>query len=91
MSAMTWQYHKTESSSQQIAGTSITVMNKLKYTSLINVISSIIVFVLSYFCSIEYEVIGVCSVILLGNIVKIVGANIVYKNVLHTLNMIEYF
>lgn len=71
------------SSSQQIAGTSITVMNKLKYTSLINVISSIIVFVLSYFCSIEYEVIGVCTVILLGNIVKIVSANIVYKNVLH--------
>lgn len=70
------------SASQQIAGTSIVVLNKIKYTSIINIVVSLLTLVIAYFVSIGYGVLGVCVVNFIGLIIKIVLCNIVYVKVL---------
>lgn len=68
--------------SEQIANTSVIVHNKVKYTSLINIIVSCICLVISYYVSLEYGVVGMCAVICIGSCIKSILVNIVYWKVL---------
>lgn len=78
------------SASQQIANTSVIVHNKVKYTSLINIIVSSICLVISYLVSITYGVVGMCAVICVGSCIKSLVVNIVYKKVLK-IDVITFF
>ena len=70
------------SASQQIAGTSIVVLNKLKYTANINIIVSCMFLLFAYILSKPYGVVGACIAIFVGLLIKLFCTNIVYIKVL---------
>lgn len=70
------------SASQQIANTSIIVLNKVKYHALINLFTAVINIVVSYFVAQKFGVIGVCGTTGIVFLLRIVALNIVYKKVL---------
>lgn len=66
------------SASQQIAASSIVVLNKVKYTAIITFLTGIINIILSYFIAGKYGVIGVCAVTCAVFFLKIFLQNIIY-------------
>lgn len=77
---LSWPYYI--SASQQIANTSITVLNKVKYSALINVFAGVLNLILSYFVCKKFGVVGVCTVTGIVFLIRIIMLNIVYKSVL---------
>lgn len=71
------------SASQQIANTSLVVLNKVKYSALICLIAGIINLIVSYIIAEHFGVIGVCATIGALFIVRIIALNMVYKIVLN--------
>lgn len=78
------------SASQQIANTSIVVMNKVKYSALINLITGLINLGASYFVAQGFGVVGVCMVTSIVFILRIISMNIVYNKVLN-IDIITFF
>ncbi len=78
------------SSSQQIAETSVTVMNKVQYSALINLIIGVTNLIVAYFVSQKYGVIGVCTVTGAMFILRSVLSNLVYIFVLK-INILKFF
>lgn len=78
------------SASQQIAGTSIVVLNKLKYISNINISVSCVSLLIAYFVSVPYGAVGVCTVVFVGLLVKAFCENIVYVRILK-IDIIHFF
>jgi O-antigen/teichoic acid export membrane protein len=78
------------SASQQIANTSITVLNKVKYYALINLATGLLNLVGSYFVCRAWGVVGVCAFTGLSFMLRIILLNIVYKSVLH-IDIWEFF
>lgn len=71
------------SASQQIANTSISVLNKVKYYALINLITGVFNLICSYFACQFFGVVGVCAVTGGAFVLRIVLLNIVYVKCLH--------
>lgn len=70
------------SASQQIAMTSIVVLNKLRYTSINSIVTSSICLLVAYFVSDDYGALGVCAVTSAGIFTRLLLANIIYKRVI---------
>lgn len=70
------------SASEQIADNTIVVLNKIKYSALINVITGILNLVLAYFIAPQYGIIGVCFITGLIFWIRIIFLNIVYYYIL---------
>ena len=78
------------SASQQIANTSISVLNKVKYYALINLVTGLFNLICSYFVCQCFGVVGVCAVTGGAFILRIVLLNIVYLKALH-IDIITFF
>lgn len=74
--------HYLISAPQQIANTSVNVLNKLKYTSTANLLFSLISLVAVYFVSSKFGVLGTCVVVFIFNILKQIYYNFIYIKVL---------
>lgn len=70
------------SAAQQIANTSVVVMNKVKYSALINLVTGLINLGSSYVIAQKWGVIGVCGVTSIVCFIRIICLNIIYNNVL---------
>lgn len=70
------------SASQQIANTSVVVMNKIKFSAIINLITGLINLGASYFVAQRYGVIGVCLVTCIVFLLRTICLNVIYKYVL---------
>lgn len=77
---LSWPYFI--SASQQIGNTSITVLNKVKYSAMIGVLSGVINIVLCYLLCPRFGVVGVCVGTGFIFLIRTVCYNIVYKRVL---------
>lgn len=71
------------SASEQIASSSITALNKVKYSAIINMITGVFNLVVAYFVSKKMGVIGVCLVISLTFILRVIAENVIYKKILN--------
>ena len=71
------------SASQQIANTSISVLNKVKYCSLIKVITAVFNLICVLFLCQIFGVVGVCAVASSIFLLRIILYNIVYVKILH--------
>ena len=71
------------SASQQIANTSIGVLNKVKYYALINLATGSFNLICSYFACQLFGVVGVCAVTGGAFVLRIILLNIVYVKELH--------
>lgn len=78
------------SASQQIANTSIIVMNEIKYSALINLIIGLINIISAYFIAQKYGVIGVCIVTGLLFLFRTFCMNIVYRKLLN-IDVVSFF
>lgn len=70
------------SASQQIANTSISVLNKVKYYALINLVTGLFNLICSYFVCQIWGIVGVCAVTGGAFILRIILLNAVYVKVL---------
>lgn len=70
------------SAAQQIGNTSVVVLNKIKLSAIINLFTGLINLIGAYFIADKFGVIGVCSLIGLISIIRVICYNIVYLNVL---------
>lgn len=71
------------SASQQIASSSMIVMNKIKYTAVINLLTGIFNLVTAYLVAPQVGVVGVCALIALIYWIRIIFCNVIYKHVLN--------
>lgn len=78
------------SASQQIANTSIVVLNKVKFHAIINLTTGILNLILCYFVSQIYGVVGTCCVISVILFLRIFVLNVVYYCVLK-INIWSFF
>ena len=78
------------SASQQIANTSITVLNKVKYWAVINLATGVINLIGAYFICPLWGVTGVCAVTGLAFFLRVVLLNIVYAVSLH-IDIVTFF
>lgn len=78
------------SASQQIANTSITVLNKVKYYALINLVTGLLNLIGAYFICQMLGVVGVCAITGFSFVVRIILLNIVYVRVLH-IDIVTFF
>ena len=78
------------SASQQIAGTSIIVLNKVKYSAIICLSTGIANLIISYFIAKQFGVVGVCATIGTIFIIRTVAMNLVYHFVLK-IEIIKFF
>lgn len=78
------------SASQQIANTSVVVMNKIKYSAIINLVTGLINLSASYFVAQKFGVIGVCLVTCIIFLLRTICMNLVYKNILK-INIAKFF
>ncbi len=70
------------SASQQIADTSIVVLNKVKYHALLNLAAGVINIIVAFFVAPRLGVVGVCCATGVIFMARIVGLNVVYRFVL---------
>lgn len=78
------------SASQQIANTSISVLNKVKYYAFINMVTGLFNLICSYFVCQFFGVVGVCAVTGGAFVLRIILLNIVYVKSLH-IDIIMFF
>lgn len=78
------------SASQQIANTSVVVMNKIKYSAIINLITGLINIGVAYFVAQVFGVIGVCIVTGIVFLIRTLCMNVVFKKVLN-IDIITFF
>lgn len=78
------------SASQQIASSSIIVMNKIKYTAVINLVTGVMNLVLAYLLAPKTGIIGVCASIALVYWIRIVLSNIVFRCILN-IDIMDFF
>lgn len=71
------------SASQQIADTSLIALNKVKYSSIIYMVTGVVNLVLSYFLAQSFGIIGVSFTIGLTFWMRVIFLNIIYVKVLH--------
>lgn len=77
------------SASQQIGDTCITVLNKVKYQAIINLITGLLNLIGSYFIASHYGVVGVCGLIGAISLLRCYIMNAVYYSVLK-INIITF-
>lgn len=75
---------------EQIAATSVTVQNKIKYTSMINLVTSVLGLIVAYFVASKAGVVGVCTVICIVNFAKYFAYNYVYYKIMN-INIFSFF
>lgn len=78
------------SASQQIANTSLTALNQIKYQAIINVITGIINLVFVYLLGGKFGIIGVSFTIGFIYWLRVILLNIVYIKILH-INIFQFF
>jgi len=78
------------SSSQQIATSSVIALNKIKYTTIINIITGILNLGAAYLLAPRFGIIGVCDSVCITFLLRIICGNIVYKFVLN-INIGSFF
>lgn len=76
--------------SQQIALTSVVVLNLVKYSSLINIITGVFNLIVAYFIAPKYGIIGVCASIALVFGIRLLCHNILYYKVM-CIDVITFF
>lgn len=78
------------SASQQIANSSITALNKVKYSAIINIVTGVFNLTAAYFVSKKFGVIGVCATIGCTSLLRLIANNIVYVKILK-INIGRFF
>lgn len=78
------------SASQQIANTSLTALNKVKYSAVIQMVTGIANLVLSYFMAQSFGIIGVSFTIGLTFWMRVILLNIVYVRILH-ISILQFY
>lgn len=76
--------------SQQIANTSLTALNKVKYSAVIHMVTGITNLLLSYFLAQSFGIIGVSFTIGLTFWMRVILLNIIYVRILH-INILQFY
>lgn len=78
------------SASQQIANSSITALNKVKYSAIINIVTGVLNLLVAYFVSGKFGIVGVCVTIGCTFMLRLIAINIVYVKILK-INIGRFF